>query len=144
MANRFGIRGKWVGLLFSLGGQRYDMVGVSNIKANSKQSIDAHSPTGQEEEETDLNHKGWEVEWETRETNGVSDEIADRIIARTQAKLERETVVVQITKAFGGGQTKTYAYSDGDLIVEVLSVSNGDDPVVVKYKVNCKRRQRMA
>ena len=144
----FGIRGKRVTVMMSLGGQRYDLQGVTNFSAKPRQSIDSFQPSGQQLEETDLNHKGWDVEWETRKSNGTADVVLDRILSRQSAGLPREQLTITASEAFGvtggTGGTQTYSYSEGDITVESLQFGGGDDPVSVKWKAQVKYRQRVA
>lgn len=138
-----GIRGKRVLTLFSLGGQPYDMQGCSNVNIKPRESIDTFQPAGQELEETDLNHKGWDLEWTTRKGRSVADQIIDRQQLRREAQLDREQVSVTVLETYNG-ESRSYSYSDGDVTVEPLSFGNGDDFAEVKYKVMVKRRQRVA
>lgn len=143
MANAIGIRGKRITVLMSLGGTRYDLQGVTNVSAKARQSVDMFQPAGQDLEETDLNHKGWDLEWTTRKGSGVADIVMDRILARQAAGLAREQLTITVTESFGT-TSQTYSYSEGDLLVEPSSFGGGDDFVEVKWKANVKFRQRVA
>jgi hypothetical protein len=143
MASQFGIRGKQVRILLSLGGQRYDLQGVTNASVKPRQTVDMFQPSGQPLEETDLNHKGWDLEWTTRKGANVAHAIIDRILARKAAGQDREQLTVTWTETYGTTST-TYSYSEGDVVIEPSKFGSGDDAVEVSWKASLKYYQRVA
>lgn len=144
---QFGIRGKRVTVTVALGGQRYEQTGLSNVTVTERRSIDTFSPAGSPIESTDRNHKGFEVSWEARKSNGVTDVMLDRILARLAAGLTREELTVTVTESYptsAGAQSVTYSYFEGDLEVDSMSFGSGDDPVVAKFKATVEKRRRTA
>ena len=81
----YGIRGARVLTLLSLGGQRYDMQGVSDLNVEERGSVDTFQPAGQEAEESDYTVQGYKVTWKTRKGRSVADQIMDRQAARRAA-----------------------------------------------------------
>jgi hypothetical protein len=138
-----GVRGKRVQVLMSIGGQRYDLQGVTNASAKPRQSMDTFQPAGQELEETDLNHKGWDLEWTCRCGRSTADQISDRQQARRDAGLDREQLTITWTTTYQG-EARTYSYSEGDLTIDPASFGGGDDFVEAKFKAMVKYRQRVA
>ena len=83
----YGIRGARVLTLMSLGGQRYDMQGVSDLNVEERGSVDTFQPAGQEAEESDYTVQGYKVTWKTRKGRSVADQIMDRQAARRAAQV---------------------------------------------------------
>lgn len=139
----YGIRGARVLTLLSLGGQRYDMQGVSDLSVERRESVDMFQPAGQEEEETDHTVQGWKVTWKTRKGRSVADQIIDAQDAQRSANLERLQLTVMTQETYSG-ETRSYAYSEGDLTVKPLSFGNSKDAVEVTYEATVKRRRRVS
>lgn len=139
----YGIRGARVLTLMSLGGQRYDMQGVSDLSVEERGSVDTFQPAGQEAEESDYTVQGYKVTWKTRKGRSVADQIMDRQAARRAANQEREQLTITITETYSG-EARTYSYSEGDLVVKPLSFGNAKDAVEVSYEATVKRRARVA
>ncbi len=139
----YGIRGARVLTLLSLGGQRYDMQGVSDVNVERRESVDTFQPAGQEEEESDHTVQGWKVTWKTRKGRSVADQIIDAQDAQRSANLERLQLTVMTTETYSG-ETRSYAYSEGDLTVKLLSFGNSKDAVEVTYEATVKRRRRVS
>ena len=139
----YGLRGARVLTLLSLGGQRYDMQGVSDLSVERRESVDMFQPAGQEEEETDHTVQGWKVTWKTRKGRSVADQIIDAQDAQRSANLERLQLTVMTQETYSG-ETRSYAYSEGDLTVKPLSFGNSKDAVEVTYEATVKRRRRVS
>lgn len=139
----YGIRGARVLTLLSLGGQRYDMQGVSDLSVERRESVDMFQPAGQEEEETDHTVQGWKVTWKTRKGRSIADQIIDAQESQRTNNLERLQLTVMTQETYSG-ETRSYAYSEGDLTVKPLSFGNAKDAVEVTYEATVKRRRRVS
>lgn len=139
----YGIRGARVLTLLSLGGQRYDMQGVSDLSVERRESVDTFQPAGQEEEETDHTVQGWKVTWKTRKGRSIADQIIDAQESQRTNNLERLQLTVMTQETYSG-ETRSYAYSEGDLTVKPLSFGNAKDAVEVTYEATVKRRRRVS
>lgn len=139
----YGIRGAKVLTLFSLGGQRYDMHGVSDLNVERRESVDTFQPAGQEEEESDHTVQGWKVTYKTRKGRSVADQIIDVQDAQRAANLGRLPLTIMTQETFAG-ESRSYAYSEGDVTVKPLSFGNAKDAVEVSYELTLKRRRRVS